>query len=172
MFRVDEIRSSSDCWLGIHEKMTKHAKWRHTHSKNRRKHSPVVPVIASSHAYVPWMCVEQQIALFQHHPWPEENIRPCNKIESESESESETNSLFNSGLGQGEWGLMQAMERGFRGFFFSCCALGLVYKVSHSAFTLCPKAFLTNGSFDAICLCCTALAPIPFLQSFSFPRVL
>jgi hypothetical protein len=71
MFQVDEIRSSSDCWLGIHEKMTKHAKWRHTHSKNRRKHSPVVPVIASSHAYVPWMCVEQQIALFQHHPWPE-----------------------------------------------------------------------------------------------------
>jgi hypothetical protein len=49
------------------------------------------------------MWVEQQIALFQHQPWPEENIRPSvcqEKI---------------PGLGQGELGLMQAMERGFRG---------------------------------------------------------
>jgi hypothetical protein len=73
MFRVDEIRSSSDCWLGIHEKMTKHAKWQHTHSKNRSKHSPVVQVIAWSHECVPWICLEKQI---QHQPWPEKNIRP------------------------------------------------------------------------------------------------
>jgi hypothetical protein len=45
--------------------------------------------------------LEQQIALFQHYPWPEENIRlsVCPKK--------------NSGLDQREWGLMQAAKRGF-----------------------------------------------------------
>jgi hypothetical protein len=44
-----------------------------------------------------------QIALFQHQPWPKEIIRPsvCRKK--------------SPGLGQGEWGLMQATNRGFRG---------------------------------------------------------
>jgi hypothetical protein len=32
-------------------------------------------VNASSHACAPWICVEQQIARFQHQPGPEENIR-------------------------------------------------------------------------------------------------
>ena len=48
-------------------------------------------------------CVEQQIAHFHLQPSSEENIRPSvwpKKI---------------SGLGQGEWGLMQATNRGFRG---------------------------------------------------------
>jgi hypothetical protein len=46
------------------------------------------------------MCVEQHIALFQHQPWPEEN-RPsvCRNKKS--------------GLGQGEWGLMEEAKRGF-----------------------------------------------------------
>jgi hypothetical protein len=30
------------------------------------KHSPAVQVIAWSHLCVPWICVEQQIARFQH----------------------------------------------------------------------------------------------------------
>jgi hypothetical protein len=47
------------------------------------------------------MCVELQIALFQHQPWPEENIRPSVRRKK------------NSGLGQGEWGLMQVAKCGF-----------------------------------------------------------
>jgi hypothetical protein len=42
---------------------------------NRGKHSPVVQTIARSHACVPWMSMEQQISLFQHHPEPEESVR-------------------------------------------------------------------------------------------------
>jgi hypothetical protein len=47
--------------------------------------------------------MEQQIALFQHQPWPEENIRPSVCREKKP---SIRLSKKNSGLGQGEWGLM------------------------------------------------------------------
>ncbi len=53
-------------WLCIHEKVTKHAKWRHKDRTNCRKHSPVVQTIAGLHACVPWISTEQQISLFQH----------------------------------------------------------------------------------------------------------
>ncbi len=66
-------------WLRIHEKVIKHAKWRHMDSINCSKHLHVVQVIARSHASVPWMYVEQHIALFLSEilsGTSEENISP------------------------------------------------------------------------------------------------
>lgn len=62
---------------GIHEKVNKHAKGRHTGSRNRTKHSPVVQMIAGLHACVFWMYVEQQIAPFQQRPWQKKKICVC-----------------------------------------------------------------------------------------------
>ena len=100
---VDKIRSSSAESLaghGTHEKVTKHAKRRRTDGRSRSKHSPVVQMIAEALACVPWMCVEQQVALFQHQLSRRKSVSICL-------------SKKNSSLGRGEWWLMLATKRGF-----------------------------------------------------------
>jgi hypothetical protein len=59
---------------------------------------------------VPWVCVEQQIALF-----------PCIDLGHKKTCVYLSVQKKTQAWGQGEWGLVQAMKRGFRGIFCSVC---------------------------------------------------
>jgi hypothetical protein len=68
IFRVHEIRSTSDDSLAGSASMKRspniRIQWPRI-AKITTKHSPAVQVIEQPHAWMPWMCVEQHIALFR-----------------------------------------------------------------------------------------------------------